>query len=175
MQRLLCVIGSFRLTRNGLPRQTANRTANIPSATIRENLRFLTICGPFDAFPDFPCKPSPRLPSRQTNRRKAVRTEVSNNEGTDTSGGCLARAVPKPSERNLSIAYWATAIRRAARFRRRRAWASRDSSSRCSSRCSGWAASQRSGSRASKAAVSPGSMAAIRRGTSVRYGQTYSP
>ena len=38
MQRLLCVIGSFRLTRNGLLRQTANRTANIPSATIRENL-----------------------------------------------------------------------------------------------------------------------------------------
>lgn len=52
-----------------------------------------------------------------------------------------------------------TAVRRAARFRRRRAWASRDSSSRCSSRCSGRSASQRSGSKASKAAVSPGAMA----------------
>ena len=41
MQRLLCVIGSFRLTRNGLLRQTANRTANIPPATIRENLPLL--------------------------------------------------------------------------------------------------------------------------------------
>ena len=51
-----------------------------------------------------------------------------------------------------------TADRRTARFRRRRTRASRDSSSRCSSRCSGWAATQRSGSKASRAAVSPGAM-----------------
>jgi hypothetical protein len=37
--------------------------------------------------------------------------------------GGPARAVPKPNGRKLiiTIAYWATAIRRAARFRRRRA------------------------------------------------------
>jgi hypothetical protein len=64
------------------------------------------------------------------------------------------------------------ATRRAARFRRRRAWASRDSSSRCSSRCSGCSATQRSGNRASRAAVSPGAIAAIRRSTSVNYGHT---
>jgi hypothetical protein len=39
-QRLLYVIGSFRLTGNGLLRQTGNGTANIPPAAIRENLRF---------------------------------------------------------------------------------------------------------------------------------------
>ncbi len=85
-----------------------------------------------------------------------------------------ASATPKPNGHKvrINIAYWATAIRRSARFWRRRAWASRDSSSRCSSRCSGWAANQRSGSRASRAAVSPGAMAAIRRSTSVKYGHT---
>ena len=56
------------------------------NSRVREIVRFLTICGPFDALPDFPCKPTPRLPFRQTNRRKAVKTEVSNNEGTDTWG-----------------------------------------------------------------------------------------
>ncbi len=38
MQRLLCVIDGFRLTRNGLLRQSANRTANVPPATIPENI-----------------------------------------------------------------------------------------------------------------------------------------
>jgi hypothetical protein len=53
---------------------------------------FLTLGERFDAMPDFPCKPAPRLPSRQTNRRKAVKIEVSNNEGTDTSGGCRGKS-----------------------------------------------------------------------------------
>ena len=53
MQRLLCVIGSFRLTRNGLLRQTANRTANIPPATIRENLRFAASDHLLAVLPDF--------------------------------------------------------------------------------------------------------------------------
>ncbi len=90
--------------------------------TVPKKVCFLTIYGPFDTLPDFPCKPNPRLPSRQTNRRKAVKTEVSNNEGTDTSGGCPVRATPKLSGRKLGIpiAYWATAMRRAARLRRRR-------------------------------------------------------
>jgi hypothetical protein len=70
-----------------------------PSMKPREHapttLRFLTICGPFDALPDFPCKPNPRFPSRQTNRRKAVKTEVSNNEGTDTYGGCPGKIRPE--------------------------------------------------------------------------------
>ena len=69
---------------------------------------FLTICGPFPALPDFLCEPSPRLPSRQTNRRKTVKTEISNKEGTDTSGGSQAKAVPNPSGGNLSIANWDT-------------------------------------------------------------------
>jgi len=63
-------------------------------------------------------------------------------------------------------------MRRAARFRRRRVWASWGSSSRCSSRCSGWAATRRSGSRASRAAVSWGAIAGRRRSASVRYGHT---
>jgi len=40
------------------------------------------------------------------------------------------------------VDYWAAARRRAVRFRWRRAWAARDSSSRCSSRCAGWAATR---------------------------------
>ena len=43
-----------------------------------------------------------------------------------------------------------------------------NSISRCSSRCSGWAATQRSGNSSSRVAVAPGAMAAIRRSTSVK-------
>jgi hypothetical protein len=50
------VIGSFRLTRNGLLRQTANRTANIPPATIRENLRFAASDHLLAVLPDFPAE-----------------------------------------------------------------------------------------------------------------------
>ena len=53
-------------------------------------------------------------------------------------------------------------MRRAARLRRRPARASRDYPSRCSSRCSGWAAARRSGSSDSSAAVSLRAMAAVR-------------
>jgi hypothetical protein len=53
--------------------------------------------------------------------------------------------------RTLCAGHAASAIGSAAGgcFRRPRAWASRDSPTRCSSRCPGWAATQRSGSRAS--------------------------
>jgi hypothetical protein len=63
------------------------------------------------------------------------------------------RDLPGSNRQRIIITYERTAARRIARFRRRRAWVSRDSSSRCSSRCSGWAATQRSGSKASRAAV----------------------
>lgn len=48
-----------------------------------------------------------------------------------------------PNGQRVAITCKAMAVRQARRFRRRRAWASRDSSSRCSSQCSGWAATQR--------------------------------
>jgi hypothetical protein len=50
LQRLLCVTGSVRLTRNGLLRQTANRIANIPPTTIPENLP-LPVQTAFQPFP----------------------------------------------------------------------------------------------------------------------------
>ena len=53
--------------------------------------------------PDFFGQTAPRLPSRQTNRRKAVKTEVSNNEGTDTSTGRPGKGRPKAQRRKLSI------------------------------------------------------------------------
>ena len=98
------------------------------------------------------------LPSWAPRRYKAVR-------GVISKVGCLHWALadktsnPPEAKRNTTleyIAYCVVAMRRAARFRRRRAWASRDSSSRCFSRCSGWAATQRSGSKVPRAAVSPG-------------------
>ncbi len=54
----------------------------------------------FDAWPirqphrTLPCKPSPRLPSRNSNRSKAVKSEVSNNEATDTCWGAAIAASP---------------------------------------------------------------------------------
>ncbi len=94
-----------------------------PPESGRKNRWFLKARLAIRRRPDFSGQTAPRLPSRQTNRRKAVKTEVSNNEGTDTSGGCPVRATPKLSGRKLGIpiAYWATAMRRAARLRRRRA------------------------------------------------------
>ena len=70
----------------------------------------------------------------------------------------VTAAVKTLRNRQRIASGYETADRRTARFRRRRTRASRDSSSRCSSRCSGWAATQRSGSKASRAAVSPGAM-----------------
>jgi hypothetical protein len=79
LQRLLCVIGSFRLTRNGLLRQTANRTTNIPPATTRENLGFLTLDPRFASALYFSGYIILRVPSRNSNRWKAVKREVSDN------------------------------------------------------------------------------------------------
>ena len=67
-------------------------------------VRFLTLGRQFVAAPTFSARPTPRLPSRQTNRRKAVKTEVSDNERTDTFGGGPARATLKPNGRKLRIA-----------------------------------------------------------------------
>ena len=49
--------------------------------------------------PDFFGQTAPKLPSRQTNRRKAVKNEVSNNAGTDTSGDAPASRPKAPSQR----------------------------------------------------------------------------
>ena len=51
------------------------------------NLRYPAICRSFDAAFTFRAKAIPGLPSRESNCRIAVRSEVSNNDGTDTCGG----------------------------------------------------------------------------------------
>ncbi len=134
-------------------------------------VRFLRLGRQFVAAPTFSAKPLRGCHLVEQIAGKPRKLTFPTTKAQILAGGVPARAASKPIGRKLSItiAYWAATIRRAAQFRRRWAWASRDSSSRCSSRRLGWAATRRSGRRTSKAAVSPGSMAAIRRSTSVKY------
>ena len=92
-----------------------------PRSSVPRTVPFPKLGRPIRTAAEFRDRRTPRLPSRNSNRRKAVGIEVSNNEGTDTDGGAVNsrpalthRGVFNVSRRPRSRPSWAGRSRRPA-------------------------------------------------------------
>ena len=75
-------------------RSFARRQRGDETLAVPRTVPFLTLGCRFAATPHFSSHVSPRLPSRKSKHRIAVKIEVSNNEATDTYGGAKSRPSP---------------------------------------------------------------------------------